>query len=359
MKFLKLAVVITVVSTLIFSCTKDEIQNNIIDQNLKKSLDIKLDSEVKKVRNQCDGEGILSFKNEDAYLSTMKQLKELTLEHTKAIQNQIGEVSTDAFVRIYEEKGFNNKQVLFDFSEKMGINSLFTDLYNKEAAWLENGGTNINEDPDNHFVSDVYERALFNTNSEVIVGNKIYKKLENGHLIISDLNFDLLCSLRTNMDLLRLPKGVEFVGDLTDGSGKRMAACASSRADWGYERSRNANGEENFRIKWKVEINAPIFGTRNVKAITTNYWCKKNRNNGNCKSWKKQAATTTSKVSGFWNGGADDCAVLINFTDAENSGFSQKIEARRDIDGGSTSSGQVTGEFNGVNGISKTHVLTW
>jgi len=359
MKFFKLILSTLIITITLHSCTKDEVQYDIENPNLKKSLQIQLKGDFKKVNNPCDSEGILSFKDKETYLSTMKQLAASTVSYTKAIEEQIGTVSTDEINRIYEEKGFNTKQPLFNFSEKLNFKSLFTDLYNKEEIWLENGGDNINEDPDNHFVSDVYERALFNINSEVIVGNKIYKKLSNGHLIISDLNFDLLCSLRNNADLLRLPKGVEFVGDLNNRSGKRMADCSASRADSGYEKSINNDGDEDFRIKWKVEINAPLFGTRNVKAITTNYWCKKNRNNGNCKSWKKQAAYATSKVTGFVDFGGGNCQVFQNFSNAEDTDFNQKVEARRDVPGAVTASNQVTGEFDGVNGITKTHVLTW
>jgi len=353
MNFFKLILSTLIITITLHSCTKDEVQYELEDQHLKKSLEIQLHGDFKKVSNPCDSDGILSFKDEATYLSTMKQLKELTLSYAKSIEAQIGDVSADEFTRIYEEKGFNEMQALFNFSEKMNFNSLFTDLYYKEEAWLENGGTDINEDPDNHFVSDAYERVLFNTNGEVIVGDKIYKKLPTGHLVISDLQFDLLCSLRNNADLLRLPKGVEFVGDLTDRSGKRMADCAGSRADWSYKK----NAGETFRIKWKVEINTPIFGNRNVKAITTNYWCKKNKN-GKCKKWKKQAATTSSTVSGNVDGGAGDCLVMVNFPTATDSGFNQKIEARRDV-ATKTSSGNVTGNFSGVDGITHTHTLNW
>lgn len=350
------AIIFTITAFLFFivSCIKENVP---VEDELKKSSSkfISLKGDVNKLTNNCDGQGILSFKNEDAYLNKMKQLKDLTQSHINDIKKQIGNISADEFFRIYEEKGFNEMQALFDFCQKLDFNSLFTDLYYKEEVWLETGGTDINEDPDNHFVTDAFERVLFNSNSEVIVGSKIYKKLPNGHLIIDDLNFDLLCTLRNNLDLLRLPKGVEFVGDLTDRSGKRMADCSSSRADSGFE----SNDDETFRIKWKVEINAPIFGTRNVKAITTNYWCKKHRNNGNCKRWKKQAADTTSKVSGTVDFGGGDCIVFQNFDEAEKTNFHQKVEARRDVPGAVTASGNVTGEFDGVDGISHSHILTW
>jgi len=350
---------ITAFLFLIVSCSKE---NASIEDELKKSSPkfISLNEDVKKLTNNCDGEGILSFKNEDVYLNKMKQLKDLTLSHMNDIKEQIGDVTKDEFFRIYEEKGFNEMQALFDFSQKLDFNSLFTDLYYKEEAWLENGGSDINEDPDNHFVSDAYERVLFNSNSEVVVGSKIYKKLPNGHLIISDLNFDILCSLRSNIDLLRLPKGVEFVGDLTDRSGKKMAARSSSKADSDFKENTN----KTFRIKWRVEISYPIFSSRNVKATTKNYFCSKFKNNGDCKRWKKQGANTTSTVKGSVSAsviGADgdetaDCTVMEQFAQASSTGFQYKVAAKRDVDT-KTKSGFVTGVFNGV--VSHTHTLTW
>lgn len=360
MKFLKLAIVITTLSTLIFSCTKDEVQyNNIVDQNLRKSLETNI--KVKIVRNLCDGEGILSFKDKDDYLATMKELQELTLQHTKDIKEQIGAVTTEEYFRIYEEKGFNDSQVLLNFSEMMRFNSLFTDLYHKEEAWLENGGIDIKEDPDNHFVSDAYERVLFNTNSEVIVGDEIYKKLENGHLIISDLNFDMLCLLRGNADLLRLPKGVEFVGDLTDRSGKRMAVCDGMERDADFEYSE----DEDYRIKWIIEINTPFFGHRNVKAITKNYFCKKKKNE-ECKNWKKTPSYTESTVSGSVSGVTfndqgekeANCDTQLSFGSKKATGTAKKVVSRVDVDT-KTRSGWISGEHRGIAGITYNSTLTW
>jgi len=355
-KLIKILTLLLVMSAVTFiACNKE---NALVEENNSTS-QIQLgtysfNSDIRKIETGLDEYGILSFENEKSYLETLKQLERLSNEFNEKIRG-------------IENEELNYQQVLFDFADQLNFHSLFVDIYKKEQKWLEEtDGSDINEDPDNHFVSDYYERSLFNVNNEVVVNDKIYKKLESGHLIIKSLNFDLIAKLRANLDLFNLPQGVEYIGDLPATNLKdrsQMAACAFSKRDSDYVENNN----HTRRIKCITEINAPLFTQRNVKATTKNYYCKSLKNDGTCKRWKSSiSAQTSATIRGEVTNIADnpggafvaDCSDLVDVF-LSKSKFAKEVEAKQNISFRRTKSGVLHSDHSGVSGITHTNTLFW
>lgn len=315
-----LAIALMLSSVILVGCKKQDFN---VDQTNSFQGKHSFANSIKKIETGIDQEGILSIESEEAYLKALKELEEL--DKNSGIENE--------------------SSVLFEFATAYNFNSLFVDIYEKEEKWLnETDGSNIEEDPDNHFVTDYYERTLYNTRTEVAINNKIYKKLENGHLIINSLDFSVLSQLRSTIDLHNLPAGVEFIGDLYDSEGNSlMGSCKSSKRKTGYEN----NSTNSNRIKWIIEVNNPLVGENNVKAHVRNYKCK-DKDGNKCNRWSKVKALCEAKVEGQ---AGVNCASPSLFTNSSYSTCTCKsVYDKVIIPDRAVKSGWVTGKHEGING---------
>ncbi len=83
-----------------------------------------------------------------------------------------------------------------DFANSIGFESLLIFL-EAEAARLEaDGGFDDASDPDNHHIADPYLRGVLNPQSEIMIGNTIYRHHPNGTYQIEGRNAEVLDLIR-------------------------------------------------------------------------------------------------------------------------------------------------------------------
>lgn len=348
-----------VTGILIYSCSKQDLEINTSStekQGIKYSINIPYENVT--IEQLDNGRKLLSFKDEETILKISQEIKNARKTLMEDFVKKYGELEGEAFDEIADEIGFNEYQPLIDFGERLNFQTLFQYLYDEETKYLEAGGDNIEEDPDNHFIIETGMRIFFNTNEEVKIGNNIYKLLPEGYFKITDGNIETLQYLTNgSIDFKNLPTNVEFVGEAT---GEKAAGCASGKDFHSYLE----NSSNTFRIRYKVGHHTPPPPwNRRVIAKTKNYYCKRLKN-GKCKNWKRATNATTSMVFGFVSGtdsnGNANCDTQFNFN-SSNSGvtsYGHEIEHKINVST-KTLSGWVRSTHVGIAGINRNHTLIW
>ncbi len=329
------------------SCTKD---NKIEDQfhyNYDPSnIPFESISKITKLEKGISGSyEMLRFENMETYKNLISEFDTLKKMYNDAFISTCKGLTNEQLNTRMKDINFDSDKPLSDFESILDFHSLRDMILEDEKKFLNNGGDDINKDPDNHFVFDDNERALLNVDCEVMIGDSIYKLTEYGYYIITDGNLSTLSILETNLKNYSDLPNVVFNGTFT-----KVEGCNSNQRSSGYEIRQDIDTK---KIKWVVSHWTQIWGERRVAAKVDNYQLV----GGN---WQKYSCWCATKVFGYISGGEGYCEVQVNFNPNNSfvSGVAEDKEHKIQVQT-KTLSGWVKGYYHGADGVDVTKTLTW
>jgi len=324
------------------SCEKEDDFVNTTDALTTADVQLQLNPEINSY-NFSINNGLMVFQDLNQLKETVQFLEKEVIAYDDAFLEMYGHLDEEALDDKEEEMRFDEYAPLRAFAQNNNFEALFLKQADLEAAWLARGDWNMDTDPDNHFVEDEALQAVVNEQSEVMVGETIYKMMDFGYVAILDGDFNTLERIRQNPQMLDYDN-VEVIGDPDT---TRAPGCRSSKGKSGYKPSGS------YRIKWKISHRTPITGRR-VKCTTKNYKKKKKR-------WKKTRSYTYVKPYGNISGAQGRCdkAVDFNPTGLYSDRYNKKSWSWKVSVQTKTKSGWVKGYHIGVAGISHGSTLTW
>lgn len=249
-----------------------------------------------KIDNSIDCESnILIFPSWEKLWETADKLDEMIDDECNVFDATVPDSLTDEEYDILAyTAGFDEDNVLVKFENDLGFCSLRKKVEVLENRWLELQGDedwNINEDPDNHFIYDETERALFSINNEVIIGEKktgyVYYKLIDNFKWIEVHNWDLEAIIQVRRGFIPtnnpniIVRKIKVNKDL-----QSSAECKTHIKKTQYFQ----NGKNRIKIKSKV-INNDSWGAKKISALTVGY----KKKNG---KWKRARTRIAAGVTG-------------------------------------------------------------
>lgn len=288
--------------------------------------------------------GLLVFPSMEVYETIVSELDIDCKNYNNAFVAEWGHLNEDAFNAKIEELGHNEDQPLADLENHFQFSSLRIKIENEENAWLNAGGEDVANDPDNHFVIDETERTLFNEWVEIKIGTSLFKLEEFRCIEIVDGNYATLLAIRGGANPNDFPNVKIHRPD--------RAECDTQRRNWDFK----TNGSNDRRIKWVISHWTPFpssGNSRRVMAKTKNY-----KKQGG--SWKKFAVYCEAQGKGFISDVEGDCSKQLNFNpnSSFNSATAKKVKHKIQVQI-KTKSGWVSGVHNGAGGITFNSSLTW
>lgn len=298
---------------------------------------------------------LLKFDDMRSFLFTLSELERQTSELDDAFVEKYSDLTEEEIDDKEEEINFNEDKLLIDFERETRFSSLREKIDIEVEEFLNQEEPDWYNDPDDHFIDEPSLRTLLNTDSEIQIGNIIYKFIENGYFEITDGNLNTLSMLDNcnNIDYNSLPDNVNFIGDNLNGLQK---ICGSSCSGWKRNADYKKYGDK--RIKWIVKIRTWPWG-RYVNAKTVNYK-KKKKWWGTY--WKKYRTFCIAQVYGKISGASGDCTdeVVFNTADGAFEAENHKKRVKHTISVSTkTSSDWVKGYHKGAGGITKDSSLDW
>lgn len=100
------------------------------------------------------------------------------------------------YVKYTKTDSFPDFPILYAFEVILGFNSLRATIEEQMLALEENEGISDECDPDNHFIVSDYLRTILSPDCELIIGSWIYLYGEIQNLLIPDLNFEKLTTVK-------------------------------------------------------------------------------------------------------------------------------------------------------------------
>lgn len=300
-----------------------------------------------KLTNGRSGE-ILKFNTFEDFESTLGFLETETNQLDSAFINFYFGLSEDEINEKEDEIGFDEDLISHNFNDHLNFFSLRKKIIIEELAWLESEELNFENDPNNHFISDEALQSVLNVESEVQIGDTIYKFVDGGYFAIASDDYKKIFIIDSDAASASLMDGFNYRGEPI--VYKRSSdECIGSRKQYAFKK--NSDGSK--RIKWQIRIATPLFGHRYVSAKTVVYKKRKRR------GWKKYRTSITSKVYGFVSNDGE-CKNKFNFNPNNNSlSYNKKKRAKHKIKvNGLTKSGWVKG-YHKAGGITYNSVLSW
>lgn len=261
-----------------------------------------------RINNGVDCENnILIFPSWEKLWETADKLDEMIDSDCDAFDATVpNNLSDDQYDALAEASGFDEDNTLIKFEEDLAFCSLRRKIESLENEWLElqgDGVWNINEDPDNHFIYDETERALFSINTEVIIGERksgyVYYKLVNDFNWIEVHNWDLEAITQVSNGNIPTNNPNVIVKEIKrEENPPNSTECKTHVKTAQY----HLNGSNRIKRKSKV-INNNSWGAKKISALTVGY----KKKNG---KWKRRRTWITAGVTG--NNGTNNSIVYHN-----------------------------------------------
>lgn len=176
----KFLIIYGLLLSMFFSCSDDDIleQNTRPETISTKKIELITlpGSPTSKVSNYSGK--MLSFDTQTDFENTLRDLEEEMRLNGEYISNIIGPGVTDENLieQYFINNNLNEFKPLIDFENKYNHQSLRKNIWDLETQWLSiQSDTFDNNDPDNHYISDIYIRTVLNPNSEIMIEGKIYR----------------------------------------------------------------------------------------------------------------------------------------------------------------------------------------
>lgn len=311
MKKLVYYLVLTIL--IVSGCSKDRINEQVIDENSVNKSEIRL---VTLTDGSKTSITMLEFTSVDHYEATISSLKALLEQQEDAFYQSYGSLSESAYNDKLKETGFDDQQALIEFETMYNIPGTMRQAYvATEEEWLNNDILDPVRDPSNIYVYSNVEMTLLNPDGEVKIGDFILKLTKDGFIEIADMDVPTLIRIK-NGDMTALSEPTVTTNIEIDGGGK-SGDCSSSK-------SRNYIDpyQSNFKVKKHVHFHSYPWKGVSEAEITSykksgNKWEKYSINLGvanqsyfrdkNCypksqewSGWKRKNAKSISKSVSFW-----------------------------------------------------------
>ncbi|WP_157486184.1 hypothetical protein [Flavobacterium sp. Leaf359] len=242
------------------------------------------------------GSDILIFPSWEKLWETADKLDEMIDKECDLFDATIPDNITDEkYDDLADIAGFDEDNVLVRFEDDLAFCSLRKKVEVLENKWIESQGDgdwNINEDPDNHFIYDETERALFSVNNEVIIGEKktgyiYYKLIDNFNWIeVHDWDINAIKQVSRGLIPTNNPNVIVVKKIKTNENLQSSAECKTHIKKTRYY----LNGTNRIKIKSKV-INNDSWGAKKISALTVGY----KKKNG---KWKRARTRIAAGVTG-------------------------------------------------------------
>lgn len=344
---------------IMISCEKEEIfEENPTNNNLTKS---------KVITNKSyDPTNSITVENDMMVFNTINHFIETETYLNDQLENWdntfldiYGHLDDDSLGTVEDSLNYNNEQPLEDLEISLGFNSLRKNILIEENDWLASEGEIIDDDPDNHYITDEVIRTLLNVNAEVKIEGSIYVMLESVTVQIVNGSIESLDSVRNAININEITssniKIIDYPvttgsgstggsGSGTGGSGGDPDPCnaKTNKRNQGYE----INGK--YRIKWVVSVWTHPWDCGAI-AKTKHYKKKKSK-------WKKRRATIYAKVHGDMVNAKSSCSKHAILADVQKR--KRKVKTQR-VGALCTTEKNLIGGVHKRVGITYNSTLTW
>lgn len=333
-----------------YSCNKEEIakRNEPSSQfNYEVSSKIPYSSISKRDKGFKGTNGsteILVFDNMQSIVLAIADLDRQVREMDSAFVSEFYYLSDEDRNEMEITLNFSAYRPLIDFNNYFLYYSLYQEIAQQEADWLNQEELDHSTDPDDHYIFEYSLRSILNTDCEVQVGDSIYKILEDGYFAMPASSFKSLEALNNDPSIYPELKDVIYIG--TDCGTCKAVGCNSNKRNSGDKKSGTK------KIKWVVSHWTHPWDRR-VAAKVDNYkksgWI-----------WTKYSTSCAAKVYGYISNAAGQCDGQVNFN--PNSVYATataKHVEHKIIVQTKTKSGWVQSYFYGASGVSHSRTLTW
>lgn len=289
-------------------------------------------------------QGLLYFGDMNVFKTTLSYLETATLDWDSSFVFQNSSLSIDSLNSYEEYIAFDCEKPLTDFEDYYSFSSLRKKINSDEELWLDNEILVDSLDPDNHFIIENVVRCILNEDSEIKIGDSIYKLVENGYFIVTNGSFITLNILKNNIENYDTISNVVFIGD----ENLKGTNCLSNKRKEGKQE--NSDGDR--RIKWVVSHSTYPWSSKIALAKTKNYKKKRRR-------WKKYRTACYAMVYGDI-GSDGDCFTEVDFNPDgdDNARVAKKVKHRIHV-ATNTKSGWIDGKHSGAGGVTTDSSLTW
>lgn len=305
---------------------------------------------------------IAAFESQEAYDSYIDDLDAQVEAWDDAFVAQWNHLDDDALNNKEEELGFDSEKPLTDFENQVGLQSLRQKYLIAEETWLNNEDLNNITDPDNNLIYDFddIEMSLTNVLGEVMIGNVIYKKLNDDeaeeinaitstnqqsiYLVIEDGDFETLIEFNNGNT------------SVVNNNNVIIDSSSSTTVDCDTKKSKNEilNTASDKRIKAKIKVRrgfGPWAGK--IKSKMISYKKKGNR-------WKRWRTRISAGLNGIVRN--DLCHPTLELNESRS--IKRKKKSKYEYqDWNALYHPKVeNGKFKGVfyqNGVTKELVLSW
>jgi hypothetical protein len=204
--------------------------------------------------------GMLVFANFEEYNQTIKVLAKENEAYDDDFLKKWGNLKEDELDDKEDELKYNPDLVFLKFETQFkGFFSLRKQIKDKEEKWLNHEVLDDKNDPDNHFIFDIEERAVLNTRSQVKIGKSIFQMTMFGDLEVTDGDIKT-ANLIHSQNALKLKLKNVIIHGSYDGTidNSNTQATTTSTATSGST-STNGSTNTNPSLTCKTNINATSY----------------------------------------------------------------------------------------------------
>ncbi len=288
-KFVNLVTVIIIFATVFTSCEKQKFDLSSPAQNglLEPSTNIT-------VKN-----GMLYFSNIDEFQRVYYELEESDrsdmIDFNKKIENLV-----DKKIKIVNSNELKEHKSLDEFNSIYNFKSLRKKIEKEMDAFNQVFDPKDMEIPEDKYVQDIILQTLLNEDSELQIGDTIYKVLVKGDIVakISNEDYDLARQINDENFLNFIDnKNVLFIGDYSE----KSKTCKANYTKTGYRYYYDSYHELYKRLYLKIGIrNDIIIANRKMVSRVVAQYYDVNRN-----KWVKSYTTyIDSEIKGKYSEGS-------------------------------------------------------
>jgi hypothetical protein len=329
-------------------------------------------------------QGRLRFTSHQDVINTIQDLETQYKLWNNSFNEYYGELPLEELDSIDEEIQFADELAAQTFESNLNFSSLRDIVEQQVSVWLENDELDEENDPDDHFIVEDELRTVLNPNSEIIVGDTVYKlysdryiKIHSGSLATSiavcdDISTGLLDPLDEQSVVAVGVVIIVVVGVAVWAwrAGTLNATAGNSGTGIGspppigtptcdvktLRRKADKITVGDKRIKWVLKISNYPWANNAVAKIKG--YKKRKR-----KGWKKYRSDLIVRCYGnmrekFKASNVRSClAHNFDYTERDRAKKCKSIGFYSGV--ATADKGEVQGQYNGAGGISTSEVLDW
>jgi len=212
--------------------------------------------------------GMLVFPNIETFQSTMTELENAFETKKIKFSTEINGKTQEEIESYIEITKWDENLIFVNFEKQYNYTSLRSVIAKKMIEYNKIYDRSKLENPDNHYVGDMYMRTLMNEKCQVMIGTSIYKMLENGTLVeILNENFEIAEAINSlNMNNYKVNDEIKI-------DENECKSCYLFKGfDWYAFEKINYDGKE-IQVSSKCFVSNNIVSGRYIKGSTkVEYW---------------------------------------------------------------------------------------